>query len=258
MADENSLDQLMDEVAASTPEETTSEETDAPTETAEETQIEEVEEKKSSKKKTEEKAPAQKFSHGAKYREAAAQIDKNKVYSVDEALELVKKTSYTKFDGSVEVHVNLTPAKKNDEAVRGTVTLPHGTGRERRVVIITDEMIEKIEKGWMDFDVAVATPDMMPKLAKLAKVLGPKGLMPNPKSGTVTADPAKAAEELKGGRVEFKADSLGNIHQAIGKVSWDVAKLAENLQTFAGALPKGRVRTISLAPTMGPGVKVQL
>ena len=189
---------------------------------------------------------------------SVAQVDKNLDYTVAEALELVKKTSYTKFDGSVDVHVNLTAAKKGEDAVRGTVTLPHGTGRERKVVVIDDVMIEKIEKGFLDFDVAVATPDMMPKLAKLAKILGPKGLMPNPKSGTVTPDVDKAVNELKGGKVEYKADTLGNIHQAIGKVSWDVTKLAENFQTLVGALPKNRVKSVTIAPTMGAGVKVRV
>lgn len=202
--------------------------------------------------------PKRAFSHSAKYREVSTHVDRTKAYSIDEALELIKKVAYTKFDGSVDFHANLTPGKKNEDVVRGTVVLPHGTGRERKVVIITEEMIEKIEKGWLNFDVAIATPDMMPKLAKLAKVLGPKGLMPNPKSGTVTTDPQKAAEELKGGRVEYKTDSLNNIHQAIGKVSWDAAKLKENFQTFVGALPKNRLKSVSIAPTMGPGIKVQL
>lgn len=210
------------------------------------------------KKKKESKKPARQFTHGAKHREVATLVDKNKSYPIAEALELVKKTAYTKFDGSVDVHVRLTEAKKTEDAVRGTVNLPHGTGRDRRVVLITEEMIEKIEKGWLDFDVAVATPDMMPKLAKLAKILGPKGMMPNPKSGTVTTEPEKAMEELKGGRVEFKADSLGNIHQGIGKVSWDAAKLTENFQTFVAALPKSRVKSVSLAPSMGIGVKIAL
>lgn len=223
-------------------------------EITEEAPAEEVEEVKPAKKV----AKAAKFSHGAKHRESVTLTDKNKTYPALEALELLKKTSYTKFDGSVDVHVSLTPSKKNEDVIRGTVVLPHGTGRERRVVIINDEMIEKIEKGWLDFDVAVASPDMMPKLAKLAKILGPKGLMPNPKAGTVTTDPAKAAEELKGGRVEYKTDTLGNIHQAIGKVSWANEKLAENLETFVVALPKNRIKSVTVAPTMGAGAKVQL
>lgn len=237
-----------------TPTESTEETVETP-EVATEEQTEEVAEETKTSKKTEE-VVARKFPHGAKHREAVAQVDKNKVYPLTEAIELAKKTSYVKFDATLDVHIRLNPAKKNEDAVRGTVTLPHGTGRERRVVIVTDEMIEKIEKGWTDFDVAVATPDMMPKLAKLAKILGPKGLMPNPKSGTVTTEPERVAEELKGGRVEFKADSLNNIHQAVGKVSWETGKLAENIQTFVGALPKNRIKSIALAPTMGPGVKL--
>lgn len=251
MAEEQN--EMVEETVESTPKVTEEVTEETP---AEETAEEVKEEKKS--KKAEAATPAKTHAHGAKHRESVAKVDKNKTYPIAEALELVKQTAYTKFDGSVDVHVRLNPAKKNEDAVRGTVTLPHGTGRERRVVIITDEMIEKIEKGWTGFDVAVATPDMMPKLAKLAKILGPKGLMPNPKSGTVTAEPEKVAEELKGGRVEFKADSLNNIHQAIGKVSWDAAKLTENFQTFVGALPKARIKSVSIAPTMGAGVKVQI
>lgn len=254
MAEEEKNDQV--DATTGTTEETVEVATETPEATEE--VAEEVTEEQSAKKKTETEAKAKRQPHSVKHQEAIAQVDKKKTYSLAEAIELVKKTSYTKFDGSVDVHVRLTTAKKNDDAVRGTVTLPHGTGRERRVVIITEEMIEKIEKGWTDFDVAVATPDMMPKLAKLAKVLGPKGLMPNPKSGTVTPEPEKVAEELKGGRVEFKADSLNNIHQPIGKVSWDAAKLTENFQTFVGALPKSRIKSVTLAPTMGAGVKVAL
>lgn len=210
----------------------------------------------SAKKKSKSKKKVRQFSHGAKHREVSALVDKNKNYAVAEAIELLKKTAYAKFDGSVDLHVRLTEAKKTEDAVRGTITLPHGTGRERRVILITEELIEKIEKGWLDFDVAVATPEMMPKLAKLAKILGPKGKMPNPKVGTVTAEPDKAIAELKGGRVEFKADSLGNIHQSIGKVSWEANKLIENLEIFLAALPKSRIKSISIAPSMGIGIKL--
>ncbi len=251
------------EEVANTPEELESEVAPEATEDAVSTEesaemAEEVaEEKAEPKKKTAEEAP-KKAPHSVKHKEAAAHVDRTKSYSLAEAIELVKKTSYTKFDGAMDVHVRLTAAKKSDENVRGTVTLPHGTGKEKRVVIITEDMIEKIEKGWLDFDVAVTTPDVMPKLAKLAKILGPKGLMPNPKSGTVTPEPEKVAQELKGGRVEFKADSLGNIHQSLGRVSWDAAKITENFQTFIGALPKSRIKSVTLAPTMGPGVKVTL
>lgn len=205
-----------------------------------------------------EKAANKKAAHSVKHQASVALVDKNKQYPLEEALDLVKKTSYTNFDGSVDVHVRFNIGKKNEDAIRGMVVLPHGTGRERKVVIITEEMIEKIEKGWLDFDVAVATPVMMPKLARLAKILGPKGLMPNPKSGTVSDTPEKVAEELKGGRVEFKTDSLSNTHQVIGKLSWANTKLAENFTTFVGALPKSRIKSVTIAPTMGAGVKVQI
>ncbi len=250
---EESATEQVEAASEETPIETTSEEA-----VAESTDLtEEAAEKTKSKKKAKAEAP-KKAAHGKKHQDSVALVDKNKSYPLAEALELIKKTSYSKFDGSVDLHVRLSAAKKNEDAVRGTVTLPHGTGRERKVVVITDEMIAKIEKGWLDFDIAVATPAMMPKLAKLAKILGPKGLMPNPKSGTVTETPEKALEELKGGRVEFKADTLGNIHQSIGKVSWADTKLTENLQAFVAALPKPRVKSVSVAPTMGAGVKVQL
>lgn len=210
------------------------------------------------KKTVRAKKPKRAFTHSSKYRAAAELVDPKKAYSLTTAIDLAKKVSYTKFDGTLSLHVKLNPIKKNDENVRGTVTLPHGTGKERNVIIVTDELIEKIEKGWTDFDIAIATPDMMPKLAKLAKILGPKGLMPNPKSGTVTTDPEKTAQELKGGKVEFKSDSLNNIHQTIGKLSWDSAKLLENYAIFVNALPKGRIKSITIAPTMGPGIKVQI
>ncbi len=209
-------------------------------------------------KKSSKTTKPKKAAHGTKHQSAVKLVEHLKSYQLSEALELVKKTSYTAFDGALDVHVRLAAAKKSDDNVRGTVTLPHGTGKEKRVVIIDEPMIEKIEKGWLDFDIAVTTPEMMPKLAKLAKVLGPKGLMPNPKSGTVSTEPEKIAQELKVGRVEFKADSLGNIHQSIGRVSWDDAKLIENFQVFIAALPKSRLKSVTIAPTMGPGVKVSL
>jgi large subunit ribosomal protein L1 len=221
----------------------------AETETAEATEEKPVKAEK--KEKT-----AKKASHSVKHQESVAVIDKSVTYPIAEAIELVKKSSYTKFDGSLDVHVRFNTGKKSDEIIRGMVTLPHGTGKERKVIVITDEYIEKIEKGWLDFDVAIATPDMMPKLAKLAKILGPKGLMPSPKSGTVTTEPDRVIEELKGGRVEFKTDSLNIVHQPIGKVSWDAAKLIENFDAFLGALPKTRIKSVSIAPTMGAAARV--
>lgn len=212
--------------------------------------------KTAAKPKGESKSKLQLTKRGARHSQSLAQLDREKLYPIDEAIELVKKTSYVKFDASVDVHIHLERSKKTDEVVRGLVTLPHGTGRERKVVIITDEILEKIEKGWFDFDIAVTTPEMMPKLAKIAKILGPKGLMPNPKSGTVTSEPEKVATQLKTGKIEYKADSLGNIHQSIGRVSWPNEKLAENFHSLLAAVPKNRIAGITLAPTMGAGVKV--
>lgn len=197
-----------------------------------------------------------KVPHGKKWRVAAEKIDQEKTYSLAEALDLVKATSTTKFDGTVELH-----AKTSSTTMRGHANLPHGTGKEKRVEIITadnaDELIAKMESGWLDFDVLVATPQAMPKLAKLARALGPKGLMPSPKAGTVSDQPEKVAEELKGGKIEYRADKGGALHQAIGKVSWDTAKLTENLETLLKALPMTQIQTLWLTSTMGPSVRLE-
>jgi large subunit ribosomal protein L1 len=220
---------------------------------------------------------------GKKYLEAAKLYDKNTIYVVEEALGLVKKTSFTKFDASVEVafRLNLDP-RQADQNLRGAIVLPHGTGKTQRVVVIAEgekikeaeaagadragdnELIEDIAKGWLDFDVLVATPSMMGKLGKLGRVLGPKGLMPNPKTGTVTMDVAKAVEEIKNGKIEYRTDKVGNIHAPIGKVSFDVQKLNENLHTLYQQLirikpntVKGAyVKNITVSSSMGPGIKV--
>lgn len=222
--------------------------------------------------------------YGKKYVEASKQLDKAKLYTCEEAVELVKKTSTTKFDASVEVAIKLNiDAKKSDQQLRGSLKLPHGTGKTKRVLVIAKgslateaknagaefvgdvDMIEKIEKeNWFDFDVIVAAPDMMPLLGKIGKVLGPKGLMPNPKTGTVTTNVAKAVEDIKAGMVEYKNDTYGNIHTVFGKVSFDANKLAENLsfivKTISKAKPaavKGQfIQNISISSTMGPGIKV--
>ena len=188
---------------------------------------------------------------GKKYIEAAKLVDRTKAYAADEAIELVKKTSFVKFDASVEVAFRLgIDTRKNDQQVRGAVVLPHGTGKTQRVLVIAkgekakeaeaagadyvgaEEYIEKIQNGWFDFDVIVATPDMMGQVGKLGRILGPKGLMPNPKTGTVTFEVEKAVKEIKAGKVEYRADKAGNIHVAIGKVSFDSDKLNENLNTI--------------------------
>lgn len=221
--------------------------------------------------------------HGKKHRAAAQKIDKNKVYSLEEAVKLMKENKIAKFDESVEVHIktNVDP-KKGEQQVRGTVALPHGTGKTKRVAVITstsadeakkagadivggEELIEKFAKK-IDFDVLVATPEMMPKLAKVAKILGPKGLMPNPKTETVTTKIKEAVEALKKGRAAFKNDDSANIHQAVGKVSFEDAKLIENIKTFIEAIEKAKpaafkgrlITNITVCSTMGNGIKISL
>ena len=222
---------------------------------------------------------------GKKYLEAAKLVDKSKAYTKEEAIKLVKETNVAKFDASVELAMRLNlDTKKADQQLRGALVLPHGTGKTKRVVVLTKtgaeaakkagadfvgdmDLIEKMEKeNWFDFDVIIATPEMMPALGKLGKVLGPKGLMPNPKTGTVTTDPGKEVEEVKKGKVEYRTDSFGNVHVSIGKVSFDDKKLVENLSTFVSLIVKSKpsvvkgeyVKNISVASTMGPGIKIDL
>lgn len=213
-------------------------------------------------------------------------LDKNKAYSVEEAVKLVKETSNAKFDSTIEVAMNLNlDTKKNDQQLRGAVVLPNGTGKTKRILVLAKgdqakaakeagadfvgdlDMIQKIEKeSWFDYDVIIATPEMMPMLGKIGKILGPKGLMPNPKTGTVTMDVAKAVKETKMGKVEYRTDSFGNIHGIIGKASFEEGKLLENLNTFVGAILKIKpatvkgnyVKNISISSTMGPGIKLDL
>ncbi len=220
-----------------------------------------------------------------KYTEAVSKVEKGKAYTKEEAVKLVKETSTSKFDGSVEVAMRLNlDTKKADQQLRGAIVLPKGTGKTNRVLVVArgpkateakdagadyvgdTDILEKIEKdNWFEFDTMIATPDMMPLLGKLGKVLGPKGLMPNPKTGTVTMDVKKAVEEVKAGRVEYRTDSFGNIHGVIGKVSFSEADLLENLDAFVAqilrikpATVKGEyVKNISISSTMGPGIKVE-
>ncbi len=220
-----------------------------------------------------------------KYIEAVSKIEKNKFYSKEEAVKLVKETSISKFDGSVEISMRLNlDTKKADQQLRGAIVLPKGTGKTKKVLVIAKgekanqakeagadyvgdvDLLEKIEKeNWFDFDTMIATPDMMPLLGKLGRVLGPKGLMPNPKTGTVTMDVAKAVEEVKAGRVEYRTDSFGNIHGVIGKVSFTEEDLLTNLDAFVAhilrikpATVKGEyVKNISISAAMGPGIKVE-
>ncbi|HCW3178366.1 TPA: 50S ribosomal protein L1 [Listeria monocytogenes] len=220
---------------------------------------------------------------GKKYQDALKKIDANKVYTAEEAVELAKKIDFAKFDATVEVAFRLgVDPKKADQQIRGAVVLPNGTGKTQRVLVFAkgekakeaeaagadyvgeSEFVEKINQGWFEFDVIVATPDMMGEVGKLGRVLGPKGLMPNPKTGTVTMDVTKAVNEIKAGKVEYRVDKAGNVHAAIGKVSFDAAKLVENFRTVNDVLQKAKpaaakgtyVKNLSVTTTFGPGIKV--
>lgn len=217
-----------------------------------------------------------------KYREVDQLVDHSKLYSLEEACDLVKKTSTTKFDGTVGVSIKLNvDMKQADQQVRGTLILPHGNGKTKRVLAITNkveeakqagadfvggkEMLEKIQKeNWFDYDVIVATPDMMGELGKMGRLLGPKGLMPNPKTGTVSMDIAKAISEIKAGKVEYRCDKDGNMHIAFAKVSFDTNKMVENLQTIVSTILRVRPAAVKgiyitnavVHSTMGPGIKI--
>jgi large subunit ribosomal protein L1 len=216
-----------------------------------------------------------------KRKAAAAKVDKNKFYTLKEASALVKEVNTTKFDASVDLHVRLgVDPKKADQSIRGTVNLPHGTGKTKRVLVLCnpdkeadakaagadyvglDEYIQKIEGGWVDVDVIIATPSVMPKIGKLGKVLGPRNLMPNPKTGTVTNDVAAAVNEVKGGKIAFKVDKAGIIHASIGRVSFTPEKLMENSAELIGAIIKAKpatakgtyVKSVFMASSMSPGI----
>lgn len=221
---------------------------------------------------------------GKKYLEALNKIEKGKMYTKEEAVKLAKETSVSKFNASVEVAVRLNlDTKKADQQLRGAIVLPHGTGKTKKVLVVAKgetakkaeaagadfvgdvDMLEKIEKeNWFGFDVMIATPDMMPLLGKLGKILGPKGLMPNPKTGTVTTDVEKAVSEVKAGRVEYRTDSFGNIHGIIGNTTFTEEQLLANLDAFMNVIIKAKpttvkgdyVKNISITTTMGPGIKI--
>lgn len=220
---------------------------------------------------------------GKKYRDSVKLIEREKLYSVAEAVHLVKETAKAKFDETVEAHIRLgVDPRHADQQVRGTVVLPHGTGKTVRVSVFAkgekareaeeagadfvgaEDLAEKVTGGWTDFDVAVATPDMMGVVGKLGRILGPRGLMPNPKTGTVTMEVAKAVKDLKAGKIEYRVDKAGIVHVPVGKASFDEEKLAANFRTLMGAIIKAKpaaakgtyLKKISLASTMGPGVKV--
>jgi large subunit ribosomal protein L1 len=212
-----------------------------------------------------------------------AKVDKNKVYSLKEASSIVKTVNTTKFDASVDLHIRLgVDPKKADQAIRGTVTLPHGTGKTKKVLVLCtpdkeadaksagadfvglDEFVQKIEGGWTDIDVIIATPSVMPKIGKLGKILGPRNLMPNPKTGTVTNDVASAVNEVKGGKIAFKVDKAGIIHASIGRVSFSPEKIAENSHQLIDAIIKAKPSTakgtylkgLSMASSMSPGISI--
>ena len=222
---------------------------------------------------------------GKKYSDAAKLIEAGKAYSPKEAVDLVKQTSVTKFDSTVEVSVRLgVDPKYADQQVRGALVLPHGTGKSKTVLVFargakaqeaeaagadfvgSDELVEKIKGGWTDFDVCVATPDMMGTVGRLGKILGPKGLMPNPKVGTVTMDVTRAVNEIKAGKIEYRTDKAGNVQAAIGKASFDAEKLLGNYLTLVTTLirvkPSGAkgqyIKSVTLSTTMGPGVHVDV
>jgi large subunit ribosomal protein L1 len=220
---------------------------------------------------------------GKKYLEARGKVNREAKYSLDEALGLLQETARAKFDETVEIAMRLgVDPKYPDQQVRGSVVLPHGTGKSVRILVFakgekerealdagadfagSDELIAKIQGGWLDFDKAVATPDVMGAVGKIGKLLGPRGLMPNPKVGTVTFDVARAVRELKGGKVEFRVDKTATLHAGIGKVSFGREKIRENFMTFFEAIMKAKpsgakgtyIRTLSVSTTMGPGVKL--
>ncbi|MCW1927995.1 50S ribosomal protein L1 [Bhargavaea beijingensis] len=220
---------------------------------------------------------------GKKLVEAAKKVDREQLYGAEEAIALAKETSTTKFDATVEVAFRLgIDTRKNDQQIRGAVVLPNGTGKTQKVLVFAKgekakeaeaagadyvgeaDYVQKIQQGWFDFDVVVATPDMMGEVGKLGRVLGPKGLMPNPKTGTVTFDVTKAVQDIKAGKVEYRADKAGIIHAPIGKVSFDNEKLIENFETIFETIQKAKpaaakgtyMKSVNVTTTMGPAVKI--
>ncbi len=218
------------------------------------------------------------------YTEVLNKLEKEKLYNKDEAIELIKKTNLSKFDATIDIAIRLNlDTKKADQQLRGAIVLPHGTGKTKKVLVLAkgskateakeaeadfvgdDNLIEKIEKEkWIDFDVIIATPDMMPPLGKIGKILGPKGLMPNPKTGTITNDVSKAVKEIKQGKVEYRTDSLGIVHSVLGKCSFDKQQLLDNLEVLVDTIVKLKPKTVKgiyiksifISTTMGPSIKI--
>lgn len=223
--------------------------------------------------------------HGKRYLEAAKKVDSTKFYSVDEAMKLAKETSYANFDATIEVAYNLSvDPKQADQQIRGALVLPNGTGKSKKVVVFaegpqadqakeagadevgSDDLVEKVQNGYLDFDVVIATPMMMAKVGRLGRILGPKGLMPNPKTGTVTMDVAKAVENQKAGQVEYRVDKQGLIHAPIGKASFDADKLAQNFDALRDVILRARpasakgqyIKSVAVSATFGPGIHLSL
>jgi large subunit ribosomal protein L1 len=220
--------------------------------------------------------------HGKKFQAAAGRVDRTREYALGEAVQLVKGASFAKFDETVDVAVRLgVDPRHADQVVRGTVVLPHGTGKSVRVLVITQgdkvreaeaagadfvgmEYLQRIKDGWLDCDVIVATPDVMGQLGQLGRVLGPRGLMPNPKAGTVTLDVARAVREIKAGKIEFRVDKTGNVHAPVGKISFKPEQLADNVQAFMDTILRAKpaaakgtyIRSATISSTMGPGVRL--
>jgi len=223
------------------------------------------------------------MSHSNRYSENFKKIDRDTKYSLDEAVNIIKETSPTKFDETIDVCVNLgVDPRHADQIVRGTVSMPNGTGKEVSILVLakgdsvdkalevgadfsgSDEFLEKIKSGWTDVDVIISTPEMMPELGKLGRILGPRGLMPNPKTGTVTNDVEKAVKEIKSGKIEFKVEKNGIIHAGVAKMSFDKEKIIQNINAFIDAIKKARpsgakgayMKKVTLSSTMGPGIKI--
>ena len=215
---------------------------------------------------------------GKKYKKIAESIDRNKAYDLAEAVQILKK-SELKFDQTVEIHFNLgVDPKHSDQVVRGTVVLPHGTGRQVRVLVFCKDnnlevaknagadLVQKIQEGWLDFDSVVATPDMMPVISKVAKVLGPRGLMPSPKAGTVTVNVAQTVKELKAGKIQYRVDKGANVHAPVGKLSFGVDQLVENTKAVIDSVVKNKpqsskgtyIKSLTLSATMAPGIKLDM
>lgn len=235
-------------------EQTTESESETPNQTAGSVESAPSEEVKEAPKKTKKEKFAKKKVRSANYTAKIMEIDKNKLYSLSEGIELLRKVKMAKFDETVELHINTTEA-----GISGNMTLPYGNGKETRIAIATDEILADVENGKINFDVLIATPGQMSKLAKVARVLGPRGLMPNPKNGTISDKPEEAMKKFQGGQISFKTESKNPlIHLSVGKTSFEDSQLEANIKTVITAVKKDRIRKVTLKSTMSPGIKIQV